>query len=295
MEALRRHYERYPYPRYPLLASVHRKHVNHLSLTTLWQRYNNSQLPRQSRSILIAGCGSFAPYPFSLANPGCPITALDLSAASITRARLHCLLHLRFNVRFTVGDLLDQAVATGPFGLIDAYVVLHHLPDPLAGLLALKQRLAENGLLRIMLYSHNARKGTEAARRALRRLQINDVAALEALYDRLPANSRLARRLAETPEGNTTHGLADAFLHPLATTYQVSGLATLLADSGLELVAFCHPGALADPGQEWQRLAALEASGALDENYVLLLRNRPADAANAAPTQQRSVSPANPA
>jgi SAM-dependent methyltransferase len=273
MEALRRHYEQHPYPRYPLLASLRRKQVRHLSLAGLWQRYNASELPHQARRILIAGCGSFAPYPFSLANPGCPITALDLSAASIKRARLHCLLHLRFNVDFMVGDLLDPGVAGGPFGLIDAYGVLHHLPDPLAGLLALKQRLTENGLLRVMLYSHGARRGTEAARRALRRLRITDVTALEALYDRLPHGSRLARRLTETPEGNTDHGLADAFLHPQVSTYRVARLAELLAKSGLELLAFSQPGALTDPSQEWQRLAALEANGTLDENYVLLLRN----------------------
>jgi len=272
MDHLRRHYEQYPYPRYPLLASLRRKDVRHLKLAALWQRYNGGELPHEGRRILIAGCGSFAPYPFSLANPECRITALDLSAASIKRARLHCRLHLRFNVDFMVGDLLDPAVASGPFGLIDAYGVLHHLPDPLAGLLALKQRLAENGLLRVMLYSHGARRGTEAARRALRRLRIADVTALEALYDRLPKGSRLARRLAETPEGNTDHGLADAFLHPQVTTYRVTELSALVAESGLQLVAFCHPNAFNNPVQEWQRLATLETNGTLDENYVLLLR-----------------------
>lgn len=273
MDAVRRHYESHPYPRYPLLASLQRKEVRHLSLEPLWQRHNGTELPRGARRILIAGCGSFAPYPFSLANPGCQITALDLSHASIKRARLHCLLHLRLNVSFVVGDLLDPAVEPGPFGLIDAYGVLHHLPDPLAGLLALKRRLPGNGLLRIMLYSHGARSGTEAARRALRRLQVMDVPTLEALYDRLPRGSRLAKRLAETPEGNTDHGLADAFLHPQVTTYRVTELAALVATSGLELLAFCHTGALSEPTREWQRLAQEEAAGTLTENFVLLLRN----------------------
>lgn len=273
MDDLRRHYEQHPYPRYPLLASLHRNDVRHLNLADLWRRHNSCKLPSAYRSILIAGCGSFAPYPFSLANPGCAITALDLSSSSIKRARLHCLLHLRLNVTFMVGDLLDPIVAPGPFGLIDAYGVLHHLPDPAAGLLALKQRMPENGLLRIMLYSHGARSGTEAARRALRRLRITDVAALEALYERLPQESRLARRLAETPEGNTDCGLADAFLHPQVVTYRVTALRDLIRTSGLELVTFCHPSALDEPSQEWQRLKDLEANGTLDENYTLLLRN----------------------
>lgn len=272
MDAVRQHYETYPYPRYPLLASIRRSDTNHLKLAKLWAAWNSCELPKADKQILIAGCGSFAPYPFSLANPDCRITALDLSVANIKRARLHCLLHLCLNVRFAVGDLLDSQMAPGAYGLIDAFGVVHHLPDPLAGLLALKQRMTDNGLLRIMLYSHGARSGTEAARRALRRLQVQDLPTLEALYKRLPQGSRLAKRLGETPEGNTDHGLADAFLHPQVTTYRVAELSRLITASGLELLAFCHPGALTDTAAEWQRLSLQEASEELDTNFVLLLR-----------------------
>lgn len=277
MDAVRRHYETYPYPRYPLLASLRSRDARHLSIERLWSDYNGCPPPRAAGEILIAGCGSFAPYPFSLANPGHHITALDLSGANIRRARLHCLLHLRFNISFMVGDLLDTRVAPGPFGLIDAYGVLHHLPNPAAGLQALQQRLAERGLLRIMLYSHGARSGTEAARRALRRLKIKNVAALEALYEQLPPHSLLAKRLSETPEGNTTGGLADAFLHPQVTTYRVAALRELIQASGLELLAFCHDNALPEPAREWQRLTEQETAGTLTTNFVLLLRKTTAD------------------
>ncbi len=272
MDAVRHHYERYTYPRYPLLASVRSGSAQHLNLQRLWARYNTDPLPRQQQTILIAGCGSFAPYPFSLANPRAKITALDLSTTNLKRARLHCLLHLRLNVTCRRGDLLDPDVASGPFSLIDAYGVLHHLPDPGAGLQALRGRLADNGLLRVMLYSHGARKGTEAARRALRRLKVRDVTALRGLYDRLPSGSRLARRLAEAPDGDANHGLADAFLHPQVTTFRVTELKALLAESGMELLAFLHTGALTRPADEWQRLQQLEANGALDINYLFLLR-----------------------
>lgn len=272
MDAVRQHYETHPYPRYPLLASIRRSDTRHLKLSELWEKWNGCKLPKTNRQILIAGCGSFAPYPFSLANPDCRITALDLSGATIKRARWHCLLHLRLNVRFVVGDLLNNQTAPGPFGLIDAYGVLHHLPDPLAGLLALKQRMTDNGLLRIMLYSHGARRGTEAARRALRRLQVRDLPTLEALYERLSQGSRLAKRLEETPEGNTDHGLADAFLHPLVTIFRVAELSQLITASGLELLEFCHPEALTDTVAEWQRLSDQEANGKLDTNFVLILR-----------------------
>lgn len=276
MHAVRTHYETYPYPRYPLVASVRRRDTAHLTLATLWSRYNGTPLPATARSILIAGCGSFAPYPFSLANPGCTITALDLSTANLKRARLHCLLHLRFNVRFVAGDLLDPAISPGPFGFIDAYGVLHHLAAPQAGLLALRKRLHGNGLIRVMLYSHGARRGTEAARRALRRLRVTTTNDLRALLRELPATSRLARELRHAPDGTTDHGLADAFLHPQVTTYRVADLAALVTNSGLELLQFCHPDALPDPAAEWERLSRLEAAGHLETNFVLLLR-KPCD------------------
>ena len=272
MDAVRRHYESYPYPHYPLVASVRRKDTRHLHLASLWASYNGTQLPPEAGGILIAGCGSFAPYPFSLANPGYPITALDLSATNIRRARLHCLLHLRRNVRFIVGDLLDPSVAPGPFSFIDAYGVLHHLVHPLDGLLSLKKRLAGNGLLRLMLYSHGARSGTEAARRAVRRLKIHTPHALRRMARTLPKDSRLAAHLHAAPDGTADSGLADAFLHPQVTTYRVAELAALIGASGLELLAFCHPDAADDPAMEWRRLEEREAQGTLDTNYVLLLR-----------------------
>jgi len=78
-DAVRRHYDLYPYPHFPLLASVRRRDTYALNLVSLWTRFNGELPPRSVRRILIAGCGSFAPYPFALANPGTEITAPDKS------------------------------------------------------------------------------------------------------------------------------------------------------------------------------------------------------------------------
>ena len=128
-ETVRRHYERYPYPQFPLLASVRAGDTYALNLIALWTRFNGELPPKEAQRILIAGCGSFSPYPFSVANPESEITALDLSASSLRRARLHCLLHGRHNVRYRAGDLLDAAAAPGPFD--DAASALAE-PEPAA-------------------------------------------------------------------------------------------------------------------------------------------------------------------
>ena len=81
------HYQSYPYPHYPLIASVRRCDTYALNLEALWARFNRSLPPPEAKRILIAGCGTFAPYPWAVANPDVPIIALDLSERSLRRAR----------------------------------------------------------------------------------------------------------------------------------------------------------------------------------------------------------------
>ena len=271
-EAVRRHYETHPYPHYSLLASVCRSDTYALNLDTLWGYAHGCRLPLPYQRILVAGCGSFSPYPFAVANPDCEIMALDLSRSSLRRARLHCLLHGCLNVTSQAGDLNDTSIAPGPFGLIDAYGVLHHLGDPLAGLRALTARLAPGGILRVMLYSHAARRGIEAARRAIRRLGVRDVKGVRCLRDRLGDTSQLGMILRESgADMDFTAGLADAFLHPQVQTFTVRALQHLLDESDLEVLLAGHPGALLEPARELSRLAQAEADGELAHNFILYL------------------------
>lgn len=271
MNPVREHYEAYPYPNYPLSARIRRCDTYALSLETLWGRFNNELLPEDARHVLIAGCGSFSPYPFSLSNPDCKITALDLSAANLRRARLHCLLNMRHNIDFIQGDLLDAQFGNRKFGFIDAFGVLHHLPDPNAGLSALIKHLLPGGIIRLMLYSTAARRRTEAARRLLQRMQVTDFKQLRQLEKRLPAGSALRQALDDSPEQRDKSGVADAFLHPLVHTFTVKQLERLIADNNLQLLLFGHDNALADPVDELHRLYSLEKSRELDFNFQVYL------------------------
>ena len=191
-EQVRRHYEEHPYPNISLLAKVRPCDTYALNAVALWGRFNGELPPFRSMRVLLAGCGSFSPYPFSIANPEAEITALDLSNANLRRARLHTRLHGCRNITFRCGDLLDPAIEPGPFHLIDAYGVLHHLEDPTVGLSLLTQRLVDGGILRLMVYSRGARREVESVRRAFRLLGIRDTATALELIRRAPADSRLA-------------------------------------------------------------------------------------------------------
>ncbi|UFS68778.1 class I SAM-dependent methyltransferase [Geomonas sp. RF6] len=270
-DIVRRHYELYPYPHYPLLASVRRCDTYAANLSALWCRFNGELPSPEARRILIAGCGSFSPYPFALANPDTPITALDLSASSLRRARLHCLLHGQRHVTFREGDLRDPCAIDGAFGLIDSFGVLHHLEDPLAGMRALAAHLCEGGILRVMVYSRYTRREEESVRRALRILGVRDPATARRLLKRARKGSRLRRFLEASEEVSGTAGLADALLHPCVTTYRIDEFMELVAASGLQPLLFAHRHALPDVEEEIARIRALEGQKRSPGNFVLYL------------------------
>jgi SAM-dependent methyltransferase len=270
-ESVRCHYERYPYPHFPLLAGVRACDTYALNLTALWTRFNGELPPEAAKRILIAGCGSFSPYPFSVANPESEITALDLSASSLRRARLHCLFHGRRNVRYLAGDLLDATAAPGPFGLIDAYGVLHHLDDPLAGLKSLEARLVPDGILRVMIYSRYARREEEAIRRAFRMLGIGDTARARDMIRRSPPGSRLRAFVEASDETGFEAGLADTLLHPCVRTFRIDELLELTRQTDLEILRFAHYGALEHVDDEVKRIRQLEAGRQSCGNFLLYL------------------------
>lgn len=270
-EAVRRHYEEYPYPHYPLIASVRRSDTFALNLDALWARFNGALIPDRNKRILIAGCGSFAPYPFSIANPHAAITALDLSKRSIQRARWHCLLHGRRSISFLSGDLMDSGISPGPFTLIDAYGVLHHLDNPLEGLRALAARLDQGGIMRVMVYSRYARREEESIRRAFRLLGVHDTSAARHLIARAATGSRLKRFSSISPEARFEAGLADALLHPRVHTYRIDQLMELIDSSGLQPLLFAHSHALEDVHEEVNRIRHMEAEQESPGNFVVFL------------------------
>lgn len=289
---LRRHYERYPYPRYPLLAAVNPCATYALNLDTLYARFNGVLPPQPARRILLAGCGSFSPYPTSLANPGVPLTALDLSGANLRRARLHAFLHGRFGITWERGDILDPAAAQGEYGFIDSFGVIHHLAEPLAGLQALERRLAPGGILRIMVYSRGARRGAESIRRALRLLGVKDLGGVKELMRRAPRGSRFGSYVREADELSFDSGIADAFLHPRAQTYRIDELLTLVAGTALSPLLFAHRGALPGVAEEVARLRRLEQEGDAAPNFILYLGRESAGGCGLAPDASLMLNPA---
>lgn len=270
-QAVKTHYEKYVYPRFPLLTSVRECDTYALNLESLWARFNGERLVPADGRILLAGSGSFSPYPTAIANRNTRITALDLSKANLNRAKLHTLLHFCFNVEFIEGDLTNIKAILGDkgFHFIDCYGVLHHIPDVVPALQSIHSLLKESGIIRIMVYSAGARRSIQAVRTAMKLLHVDEVKSIKHLYRKAADNSRFKDCIESNYEAGFDWGLADMFLHPYAKMYKIDELLKMFGEARLEPILFTHPSALSDVQDEIARLRNMEITNELSTNFIL--------------------------
>ena len=177
------------------------------------------------------------------------VTWLDRSSAARQVAEARAAARKLENIRFEQGSLLELAGSgLGPFDYIDCCGVLHHLPDPLAGLRSLVSVLAPGGGLGLMVYAPHGRTGVYMLQDALRLL----APATEAPAARVDAARRLWRQAPETAwlKRNpwlTDHisggdaGLYDLLLNPRDRAYTVPELGALVAAAGLRIACWVEP------------------------------------------------------
>ncbi len=176
------------------------------------------------------------------------VTYLDRSAAAATVARARAAAR-GLTLQWETLSLLDlPGSGLGPFDYIDCCGVLHHLPDPAAGLRALLSVLAPGGGLGLMVYAPHGRTGVYMLQDALRLLAPGD----ETPATRLDVARRVMRHLPETAwlranryfgdhiEGGDA-GLYDLLLNPRDRAYTVPEFAALLAGEGLRVTCWMEP------------------------------------------------------
>ncbi len=177
------------------------------------------------------------------------VTWLDRSSAALRIARERASVRGLTNIVWEQRSLLDlPGSGLGPFDYIDCCGVLHHLPDPAAGLRALVSVLAPGGGIGLMVYAPHGRTGVYMVQDALRLLAPPD----EAGPTRIETARRLLRQLPETNwfrfnrnfQDHITGGDAgvyDLLLNPRDRAYSVPALAELLAEAGLSVTAWMEP------------------------------------------------------
>jgi SAM-dependent methyltransferase len=192
---------------------------------------------RADLTVLVAGCGTSQAAKHALRQPASCVVGIDISATSVRHSealkRKYGLANLEVyqlpvERAADLGVLFDKIVCTG---------VLHHLPDPEAGLCALREVLAPDGAMHLMVYAPYGRAGVYMLQEYCRRLGIGhtdeEIRELAVTLTALPREHPLARLLGESPDFQRPAALADALLNPQDRAYSVPQLFEFIERGGL--------------------------------------------------------------
>ncbi len=192
--------------------------------------------------ILVAGAGT-GQEPLLVAKefPKSRVTALDLSRTSLAYGLARAREHGVDSIRFIHGDILDVALIGQTFDSIRSSGVLHHMADPLQGLLALKTVLKPGGTIKLYLYSRAARHGTlEAAKlRQARGLPATATAIRQFRQDILALpDDHPAKGVTQGRDFYSISGTRDLLFHVQEHHFTIPMIAELIEKSGLRLLEF---------------------------------------------------------
>lgn len=237
VDEVRAFYERHPYPPRVDDLQAYRQAWDDRRRRAEYHLLWPAEPYREDRRILVAGCGTTQAAHYALRWPRAQVIGIDVSANSIAFTqglkRKYSLANL--DVRqlavervAELGQGFEHVVCTG---------VLHHLPDPDAGLRALHDVLEPTGALHVMVYAPYGRAGVYMLQDYCRRLGVGGTAPeirdLAASLKALPPDHPLAPLLRNSPDFADRAGLADALLHPQDRSYSVPQLLDFLDRAGL--------------------------------------------------------------
>jgi len=230
-------YERYPYPR-PIddLEKYQRLWQDSQRRRADFHLFWPTRPYREDFSILIAGCGTSQAAKHALRWPQARVTGIDFSATSV-----RCTEELKRKYSLHNLDVhqlaVERAGELGSFDQIISTGVLHHLPDPDAGLGALCSALKPGGAMLLMVYAPYGRAGIYMLREYCRRvgIQATDEGIREVIValGSLPPGHPLCTLLREAPDARDEATLADALLHPQDRAYSVPELFDFIGSNGL--------------------------------------------------------------
>lgn len=237
-DAVRSFYDRHPYPP-PIndLEAYARRWVDprrrQAESFLLWP----DEPYRDNRSILVAGCGTSQAAKYALRWPHAHVTGIDVSETSLRHTE-------RLARRYGLGNLelrplpVERATELDrSFDLVICTGVLHHLPDPDAGLMALRSVMSPRAAMEVMVYAPYGRTGVYLLQDYCRRIGVGTSSeAIDALVLSLRSLAQdhpFAALLRHAPDLQHRAGLADALLHPRDRPYSVPQLLDFLGRNGL--------------------------------------------------------------
>ncbi len=234
-------YERQPYPTPPTeLEDFRLRRMLVRGAPSLYGKlYWPAEPMRGGRSILVAGCGTAQAAQLALYEPTARILAIDFSARSLAHTRMLLDKYQLKQVETRQLPIERLHEIDEHFDLVISTGVLHHLPDPQAGLRQVRARLKPAGSAYLMVYGQYARTGVYMLQRYCQMLGVDfadaDLQALQQMLKQLPEDHPLAPLARRSQDLHCLPGLADMFVHPCDRAYTVPQVYDWLAGAGMKM------------------------------------------------------------
>ncbi|USG62884.1 methyltransferase domain-containing protein [Sneathiella marina] len=238
-QAVQAQYEESPYPRWRGL-----RHGGDVTLPALVKRLfpRIGQKPVATKpNILIAGCGTGRhALRTAIRVQDANLTALDLSTMSLAYGARQAEEMGIEQITFRQADIAALPKDLGQFDLIECCGVLHHMADPVGAWAGLLAHLAHNGVMKIALYSEQARQDVVAVHEMVadhKKLTLADIRGLRQEIQTLelehPA-SAVSREL----DFYSLSGCRDFLFHQQEQRFDLPSLDNTLSELELEFMGF---------------------------------------------------------
>ncbi|OKH40455.1 SAM-dependent methyltransferase [[Phormidium ambiguum] IAM M-71] len=186
LEKIRQQFDSAPYPRAPL--EDFPRDIQYLytqNFVTPYYLRNQKVINTEGKVILDAACGTgYHTLGLQVANPGAKIVGTDISEESVKLARTRLDYHGFKDVEFHALAIEELPKLGLEFDYIYAQEVLYLLPDPIAGLQAMKAVLKPDGIIRTNLNSSLQREHYYRAQEVFKMI---------GLFDRNPKEAEIAQ------------------------------------------------------------------------------------------------------
>ncbi len=258
LNQVRQLYDHYPFPPQPIGTLPPPGWNWRWSWPQAYAFCTGSHPGKRKVRILDAGCGSGVGTEYiAHQNPEADIWAFDLSSQALQIAQARCRASQAPPVQFRELNVYDIDQLPGQFDFINCVGMIHHLPDPVAGIQALASKLAAGGILHLFVYGELGRHEIRLMQKAIRLLvtgsEHQPLASVEQLQRGLQVGRSLFQILPETnriqqqertrwaTENVDDECFADMYLHPQEVDYTIETLFQLIQASGLQFLRFSNP------------------------------------------------------
>lgn len=200
------------------------------------------QEKREDLDVLIAGCGSNAAARYAFNHPQARVVGVDLSASSLAHEQYLKEKHNLTNLTLHQGKIEDIASLGRTFDFIDTSGVLHHLPDPVAGLKALGSVLRPEGTIAVMVYAKYGRAGVYMMQEAFRLMNLGqteeDVKMVKRTLNKVARRHAVHDYIERTRDLKYDAGIVDTFLHRQDRAYTAQECVDFVQQAGLSFMGW---------------------------------------------------------